>query len=183
MQDQDKSDEGLGQSTKRTVTEAHPLRENTLEALIQTIQEIISAPGSVKAIHIQTGEPVQVERIVGPEDDLAKFIGEDPTSGLDFVRARAQVHEYIGDVSPHQQIWEMFLFLVQQGLQVNRVLVGSKQLLSKWLASSEGEIPQIFGAQVDEDSGLPESVILVCGGPFRISPLVETSQAIKGVMG
>jgi len=181
--DSSEQQEGLGQSSRRTVTESWPLKENTLDGIYDAIGQIVSAPGAVKSIHITQGQPISVERVVGPEDDLAKFIGEDPTSTFDVVRTRAQIHEYIGQVSPHQQIWEMFLFITQQGLEVNRVLVGSSDQLSRWLAAGEANIPRVLGCRIDEEPEIPANVILVCGAPFRISPMVEVTQAIKGVMG
>jgi len=188
MSDQDSSEFGLGQSEKRHVTEDVPLPPTaTVEDILSAVREILIAPGATMAIHIVKGQPIRVERMVGMEDDLADFIGEDTiTSVLNVIRASAEFLEYTVpeqyQLTSYQQIWEMFHYMATQGLQVSRILVGSMERLSQWFDVPAEELTFTFGTRIEEDREIPPEAILVCGAPSRISSVHEISKVLKGVM-
>lgn len=178
-----KSDEGQGLVRIR---EHVPYFGKGVDELIAAIRKIFADNRYPQKIVLEAGiKHIYLEKLVSPQEAKEnESVGPVHQTVHDGIR-NSKLEEYDPDsnLTPFQQLFEMFSMVQAEGLEVCHIAIGDKSKFQKWLGV---RIPQInlnlLGTQLTVSGEFPDDVFVVCGGPTRSSDPHEIRYAVKGTI-
>lgn len=163
--------------------EEHQLPSST-DGIVALVSSVLSQPGKVFKIVIDSDHGVTVYRERGTTDDL----GEDATT-LDAALRNSEIVEYenVGG-NPFEKLVDMFYILHGERMHPVTWVSGNSQnnLLSHWLTLGERGLPvaakhgeEILGVPLLRIPTLPEDVLILCGAPFSDADYKDVTIGVK----
>lgn len=154
---------------------ANPSTEDILNVLGRVymnpgVSRVVVEGGSVRVqVEGEDTTPLLTQELLTPDDVLGRLDMEEAEEGE----------------SPYKTLFDMFLMVGGQGLEVSHILTGSLKALRRWLGLppmvSVGG--RLLGVRVQRVDTLPEDVLLVVGSPRRGLELGYARFAVKISMG
>lgn len=154
-----------------------------VDELIGALRRVLTENKYTQKIVLEVGVPhIYIEKLV-PEAE-AQNAETVKVSLHDVIRNRP-LEEYVPEteLTPAQQLWEVFGMVQAEGFEVSNIVAGSRQKFQKWLGV---RIPQtelkVFGTPFEVNGDLPEDVYIVCGAPNRVAEPDEITFCVKGTV-
>ncbi len=153
-------------------------RPKDSEALLATFSKILEDE-AVDRIIIDRAKPyILIEKAAQREEEaIDRLLYETTRNKI--------VEEYIPSapqISPYQQLCEMYQMISEEGLAVNYLLAGNREQLAAWL---KVRIPRtrpfyVFGTPVLFNGQLPGDTFLLCGADTVDTYAGDVIYSIKG---
>lgn len=160
------------------VKERIPYNGKGVDNLLNALRIILEQNRYAQKIQIEVGSGhILLEKLVSEEQ-----AAETQTSWHDSIRAH-KLEEYkpSANLTPHQQLWEVFQIIHVEGLEVGQIVVGDKHQFQGWLGT---RIPltkmNFFGIPITQASEIPHEIFIVCGTEERESDPEDVVFSVKG---
>jgi hypothetical protein len=166
------------------IREHMPYFGKGIDELIAAIRKIFADNKHPQKIVLEAGiKHIYVEKLVSPlEAKESESLNPVHQTVHDGIRnAKLEEYEVVSELTPFQQLFEMFAMVQGEGLEVCHIAVGDKSKFQKWLGV---RIPQanmnLLGTQITVTGEVPDDVFVVCGGPTKNADPYEIRYAVKG---
>jgi len=161
------------------VKERIPYEGKGATAFLAVVQEILSKSPYLRRIAYDKDDGyIFVEKLVKDEEVITA-----PVTPNDVVRDREMTElEVTKGVSAHTVIFDAFLEVAKEGLEVSHVFVGDITKLLSWAAVPKKLGLRLFGVPVAVMSELPEDVFLICGSARREAEVEDIEFSVKVVI-
>lgn len=157
-----------------------------VDELIAVVRKIFADNKYPQKIVLEAGvKHIYLEKLVSPSDAKEnETINPIHRSIHDSIRsAKLEEYEVTKDITPFQQLFEMFGMVQGEGLEICHIAIGDKSKFQKWLGV---RIPQnnmnLLGTPITVTGEFPDDVFVVCGGPTKNSDPYEVRYAVKGTV-
>ncbi len=157
-----------------------------VDELIAVVRKIFADNKYPQKIVLEAGvKHIYLEKLVSPteakENETINPVHQTIHDGIR--KAKLEEYEITKDITPFQQLFEMFGMVQGEGLEICHIAVGDKSKFQKWLGV---RIPQnnmnLLGTPITVTGEFPDDVFVVCGGPTKNSDPYEVRYAVKGTV-
>jgi hypothetical protein len=157
-----------------------------VDELVAAVRKIFGDNKYPQKIVLEAGaKHIYVEKLVSPleakENESLNPVHQTIHDGIR--NAKLEEYELVSEMTPFQQLFEMFSMIQGEGLEVCHIAVGDKSKFQKWLGV---RIPQtsmnLLGTPLTVTGEVPDDVFVVCGGPTKNADPYEIRYAVKGTL-
>lgn len=152
-----------------------PLVATDVEAIQQAVGMVLKTANVIKVSIDARTKMVDFWRIPNEQESESIEVAHPFRIKLKEV----QMEEYDVDLSPHEQLFEMFDMLEDAGCYPVFILTGrTLPNLRKWIKFPR-KSSRMAGIPVTVDPDLPEDNLLVCGAPIRDAEPIDVEYVVK----
>lgn len=172
-------DEATKSVRMRRVIERVPYVGSGVSSLIAQVGAILRTEQAAQRVILDvTKSYIHVERLVKGVADQ-----DEEQERYDNVLRTCPMNEYAPDakLAPYEYLFKLFKQVTDEDLEVTHVLVGSLQMLHKWVALSTRS-PKLYGVRVKQLRNIPDDVIIICGSEWLEAEPEDVRYTVKGVI-